>query len=99
MARVLAVLVWATVLIGSRVNAQDLIAQATRTMERADVKRAFDYVDAHKDQILGEWIGLTEINAPSGKERDRATAVKRILETCKLDSISYDSKGNLIAVR
>jgi tripeptide aminopeptidase len=99
MARMLAALVCAILLIGSSVNAQDFTAEARRMMERADVKRAFDHVDAHKDQILAEWIKLTEINAPSGKERERAEAVRKELATYKLDKISYDSKGNLIAIR
>jgi acetylornithine deacetylase/succinyl-diaminopimelate desuccinylase-like protein len=89
----------AALLLGPTVLAQDLTAEARKTMERADVKRAFDHVDAHKDQILAEWIALTEINAPSGKERDRAEAVRKLLDSRKLDKIYYDSKGNLIAIR
>jgi tripeptide aminopeptidase len=94
-----AALVVAALLLAANVAAQDLTADARRTMERADVKRAFDYVDAHKDQILTEWIALTEINAPSGKERQRAEAVRKALQFLKLDKIYYDSKGNLIALR
>ena len=95
----LAALTCVALLLGSTVTAQDLTAEARRTMERADVKRAFEHVDAHKDQILAEWIALTEINAPSGKERDRAEAVRKLLESRNLDKVYYDSKGNLIAVR
>jgi acetylornithine deacetylase/succinyl-diaminopimelate desuccinylase-like protein len=68
-------------------------------MDRADVKRAFDHVESHKENILSEWIRLTEINAPSGKEHERAEAVRKALAACKLDKIFYDSKGNLIAIR
>src|SRR6266852_4003346 len=85
--------------LASNAPAQDFTADARRTMERADVKRAFDHVDAHKDQILSEWITLTEINAPSGKERQRAEAVRKVLQSFKLDRVYYDSKGNLIAIR
>jgi len=102
MARMLVVCAAALIglgLVSSRVNAQDFTAEARRMMERADVKRAFDHVDAHKDQILAEWIRLTEINAPSGKEHERAEAVRKELAARKLDKVSYDSKGNLIAVR
>ena len=99
MTRRIAALACAALLLGSSVIAQDLTAEARRTMERADVKRAFDYVDAHKDQILAEWIALTEINAPSGKERDRAEAVRKLLASLKLDKVYYDAKGNLIAIR
>ena len=81
------------------VSAQDMTADAKRLTERDDVKRAFDHVDAHRDRILAEWIALTETNAPSGKEHTRAEAVRKLLESCKLDSVSYDSKGNLIAIR
>lgn len=73
--------------------------EAKRLADRADVKRAFDQVDARRDRILAEWIALTEINAPSGKERQRAEAVREILKSSKLDSLAYDSKGNLIAIR
>jgi len=79
--------------------AQDLSGEARRLMDRPETKRAFEHVDASRDQILAEWISLTELNAPSGKERERAEAVRRSLERCKLDRVYYDSKGNLIAIR
>ncbi|HVF92475.1 MAG TPA: M20/M25/M40 family metallo-hydrolase, partial [Blastocatellia bacterium] len=81
------------------VSAQDFLSQARRIMERADVKRAFQHVETSRDKILAEWIELTEINAPSGKERQRAEAVKRLLDTYRLDKVYYDSAGNLVAVR
>jgi acetylornithine deacetylase/succinyl-diaminopimelate desuccinylase-like protein len=99
MKRGLAALAIAALLLGSSVSAQDLTPAARQTMEREDLKRAFDYVDAHKDQILSEWIALTEINAPSGKERARAEAVRKLLDSRNLDKVYYDSKGNLIAIR
>ncbi len=77
----------------------DYISEAKRMMDRVDVKRAFAHVDAHREQILAEWIAITEINAPSGKERKRAEAVRRRLESYQLDRVYYDSVGNLIAVR
>jgi acetylornithine deacetylase/succinyl-diaminopimelate desuccinylase-like protein len=86
-------------LMGSTAAAQDLNAQAARIMDRADVKHAFVYIDSHKDQILAEWIALTEINAPSGRDRERAEAVRKSLASCNLDKVYYDHKGNLIAIR
>jgi acetylornithine deacetylase/succinyl-diaminopimelate desuccinylase-like protein len=68
-------------------------------MERADVKRAFQHVESSRDKILAEWVELTEINAPSGKERQRAEAVKRLLDTYRLDKVYYDPAGNLVAIR
>ena len=95
----IALLTLAALLFAHTVIAQDLILEVRQTMERSDVKRAFDHVDASKSEILAEWIALTEINAPSGKERDRAEAVRKQLATLKLDKVYYDAKGNLIAIR
>ena len=95
----IAALACAALLLATGVTAQDLSAEARQTMERAKVKRAFDYVDDHKDQILAEWIALTEINAPSGKERERAEAVRKVLVQARLDKVYSDAKGNLIAIR
>ena len=80
-------------------GAQDYTSEAAKIRDRADVQRAFAHVDATKDAILKEWVQITEINAPSGKERQRAEAVKRLLDAYKLDTIYYDKVGNLIAVR
>lgn len=59
---------------------------------------ANDYIDKHRDYILREWIEITEINAPSGHEAERAKYVERLLRKNKLD-VRFDSVGNLIAVR
>lgn len=99
MKKVLAALACAAMVISAHVGAQDLTAEAKRIMERADVKRAFEHVDAHRDEILAEWKAITEINAPSGKERERAEYVKKLLEACKLDKVYTDAKGNVIAIR
>lgn len=42
------------------------------------VKAAFDHIDKDRDAILREWIAITEINAPSKHERERA----KYLESC-----------------
>ena len=99
MRKIVAALACAFLLAGPRVSAQDMTADAKRLMEREDVKRAFAHVDAHRDEILTEWKTITEINAPSGKERERAEYVKRLLDSCKLDKVYTDAKGNVIAIR
>ena len=64
----------------------------------ARVKAAFDHIDKNKDAILREWIAITEINAPSKQEQERAKFIESLLRKHKLD-IRYDSVGNLIATR
>ncbi len=65
----------------------------------ADTEAAFAHIDQNRDAILQEWITLTEINAPSYKEKERAAYVEKLLRQAKLEDIHYDSIGNLIAVR
>ncbi|HET6976802.1 MAG TPA: M20/M25/M40 family metallo-hydrolase [Pyrinomonadaceae bacterium] len=59
---------------------------------------AFDHIDKNHDAILREWIAITEINAPSKQEQERAKFIESLLRSYKLD-IRYDSVGNLIATR
>ncbi|MBI3651729.1 MAG: M20/M25/M40 family metallo-hydrolase [Acidobacteria bacterium] len=99
MTKLLLALFGVAVLVGAPVSAQDYQAEAKKLMEHAEVKKAFAYVEAHKDDILKEWIGLTEINAPSGNERERAEAVRKLLESYQLDKVFYDKQGNLIGLR
>ena len=62
------------------------------------VKAAFDHIDKNHDYILREWIAITEINAPSKQEQERAKFIESLLRKHKLE-IRYDSAGNLIATR
>jgi tripeptide aminopeptidase len=75
------------------------IDEVSAVAARADVKSANNYIDRNHQSILGEWIAITEINAPSGHERQRAQYIEGLLRTYHLNDIHYDSAGNIIAVR
>ena len=75
------------------------IEQVRRLAARADVTAANAYIDRNHEDILREWIAITEINAPSGHEQARAKYIESLLRKYNLDSVHYDSAGNLIAVR
>src|SRR5207302_11370489 len=75
------------------------IEQVQAIASRADVKAANDYIDRNHEGILREWIAITEINAPSGQEQQRAKYIESLLRKYHLDDIHYDSAGNLVAVR
>jgi tripeptide aminopeptidase len=77
----------------------EYIDQVKRIAERADVRAANDYIDRNHEGILREWIAITEINAPSGHEQARAKYIESLLRKYHVDSVRYDSAGNLIAVR
>jgi tripeptide aminopeptidase len=72
--------------------------QVKAIQEDARVKAAFDHIDKTHDEILREWIAITEINAPSKHEQERAKFIESLLRKHKLE-ISYDAAGNLIATR
>ena len=63
------------------------------------VKAATAHIDKDRDQILREWIAITEINAPSQHEQERARYIEGLLRKYKLEEVRYDATGNLIAVR
>src|SRR3954452_5122348 len=63
------------------------------------VKSATGYIEKNHEGILREWADITEINAPSRQEKERATYIERVLKSYKLNDIHYDGAGNLIAVR
>ena len=73
--------------------------KARALLAQPQVVAAFAAVDKDREQILREWTMLTEINAPSGHERERAAAIEKILRRYKLADIHYDKAGNLIGVR
>jgi acetylornithine deacetylase/succinyl-diaminopimelate desuccinylase-like protein len=73
--------------------------QARALLNRPDVQAAFAFVDKDRAQTLREWVAITEINAPSGKERPRAEYIEKILRGYKLSNVHYDATGNLIAER
>ncbi len=75
------------------------IEQVKALSDRSDVKAANAYIDLNHESILREWIAITEINAPSGQEQQRAKYIEGLLRQYRLDDIHYDSAGNLIAVR
>ena len=86
-------------LVLSNVSAQQSTAdQVKSVLDDARVKAAFDHIDKDHDGILREWIAITEINAPSKQEQERARYIESLLRKHKLE-IRYDSAGNLIATR
>ena len=80
------------------VSAQSPADEVKAIQEDARVKAAFDHIDKDRDAILREWIAITEINAPSKQEQERARFVESLLRKHKLE-IRSDAAGNIIATR
>ena len=77
----------------------EYLEQVQALTNRTDLKAANDFIDRNHENILREWIAITEINAPSGQEQQRAKYIEGLLRSYHLDDIHYDSAGNLVAVR
>src|SRR5256885_10059689 len=75
------------------------IEEARALSNQPQTVAAFNDLDQHRSDILREWTTITEINAPSGQEKERAAFIEKRLRSLKLQDIHYDSIGNLIAVR
>jgi tripeptide aminopeptidase len=73
--------------------------QVKALLARPEMQAAFADVDKNRDAIRKEWIALTEINAPSGKEAERAAFIERILRDYKSVEVRRDSAANIIATR
>jgi len=103
MRRLIAVLALIVITTSASYSQVKTVAEYTQQVQaltgRADLKAANDYLDRNHDAILREWIAITEINAPSGREQQRAKYIESLLRKYKLADVHYDSAGNLIAVR
>ena len=96
----LVLLAIATTLAPAQVKTVAQYTQQVKALsDRSDMKAANDYIDRNHESILREWIAITEINAPSGQEQQRAKYIESLLRKYHLDDIHYDSAGNLVAVR
>ena len=96
----IAVLVIATTTAHAQIKTvPQYIEQVKALTNRSDIQAADGYIDRNHESILREWIAITEINAPSGQEQQRAKYIESLLRKYHLDDIHYDVTGNLIAVR
>lgn len=82
----------------SQTTAVQYLDQVKKLQNEPKVKAAHEYIDQNRESILREWIAITEVNAPSGHEQERAKYIEKLLRKQKLQ-IRYDVVGNLIAVR
>jgi len=87
-----------TLSITTNAQSPSYVEQVKAIQDDARVKAAVEHIDKNRDEILREWIAITEINAPSKQEQERAKFIESLLRKHKLD-IRYDSAGNLIATR
>jgi len=62
------------------------------------VQKLFSFIEENKENIIKEWIYLTEIPAPSGYEEKRAKYLKEQFITVGLEDVHIDESGNVIGI-
>jgi len=62
------------------------------------IKKAFSLIDSSREKIIDEWIRLTEIPSPSGKEGKRAEYMKAQFVAAGFADALIDTAGNAMAV-
>ena len=72
------------------------IEKLTKTKQ---VKTAFEFIKAQKDQTTADLITLTEVLAPPFMEDEKGKVFAKMLEEAGVDSIWTDKAGNVIGLR
>ncbi len=62
------------------------------------VQRMFSFIQENREKIIKEWILLTEIPAPSGHEKKRASYMAKQFEAAGLDEVFIDPSGNAVGI-
>ncbi|HEX3559842.1 MAG TPA: M20/M25/M40 family metallo-hydrolase [Pyrinomonadaceae bacterium] len=73
--------------------------QVKALLARPEMQAAFADVEKSRAAILKEWVAITEVNAPSGKEAERAAFIESLLRGYKSVEVRRDSVGNIVATR
>ncbi len=69
-----------------------------RVAESKFVKDAFAFIEKNREAAVAEWIALTEIPAPSGKEEKRAAVLRDKFAAAGLEKARIDASGNVVGV-
>ncbi len=62
------------------------------------VQKMFSFIQKNREQIINEWISLTEVPAPSGHEKKRALYMTKHFEAAGLDEVFIDPSGNAVGI-
>ncbi len=65
---------------------------------RALAKNVFAFIETNRENIIEEWIHLTEIPSPSGFEEKRAVYMKNQFIASGLDEVYIDEAGNVVGI-
>ena len=79
--------------------AQNLDASVQAIISSAEFKSATAFIESDQDRFVKELITLTEIPAPSFKEKARGMAYLEMLREAGLSDCEMDAEGNVMGIR
>lgn len=97
-AQILSVLVLALLCVGSGLDYGDKSLFTPEKAESPLTGSVLAFLESNKDQVIDEWIRLTEIPSPSGHEAKRAAYMQDQFKGAGLEGVHIDAFGNVIGL-
>ena len=97
-AQLLSVLVLALLCVGSVLSYGDKSLFTPETAKSPLAQSVFAFLESNRDQVIDEWIRLTEIPSPSGHETKRAAYMQGQFRDAGLEGVHIDAFGNVIGL-
>ncbi|MCK4932082.1 MAG: M20/M25/M40 family metallo-hydrolase [Candidatus Aminicenantes bacterium] len=97
-ARIFSFLVITMVCVGSVLGYGDKSLFTPETAKSPLARSVFAFLESNRDQVINEWIHLTEIPSPSGHEAKRAAYMQDQFRSAGLEGVHIDAFGNVIGL-
>lgn len=84
--------------VGSVLSYSDKSLFTSETAKSPLAQSVFAFLESNRDQVIDEWIRLTEIPSPSGHEEKRAAYMQGHFQSAGLEGVHIDDFGNVIGL-
>lgn len=84
--------------VGSVSSYGDKSLFTSETAKSPLARSVFTFLESNRDQVIDEWIRLTEIPSPSGHETKRAAYMQGQFQGTGLEGVHIDAFGNVIGL-
>ena len=96
--QILSILVITLVCVSNVWDSNDKSLFTPETAKSPLAQSVFAFLESNRDQVIDEWIRLTEIPSPSGHETKRAAYMQGQFRDAGLEGVHIDAFGNVIGL-
>jgi acetylornithine deacetylase/succinyl-diaminopimelate desuccinylase-like protein len=96
--QILSILVITLVCVSNVWDSNDKSLFTPETAKSPLAQSVFAFLESNRDQVIDEWICLTEIPSPSGHETKRAAYMQGQFRDAGLEGVHIDAFGNVIGL-